>query len=230
LDTDIDYRPIIRILSIIGALIAVVLSVSFFWIVRLKKEIRRRKQIQLDLEKAKHEADEANEFKSSFMARMSHEIRTPLNAITGMSYLLKKTEITLTQSMYIDRIIQAANSMLSIINDILDFSKIEAGKVELEITSFSLDQVIQDVVNIVSYKINEQGIGFRLSKDPLVPNWFFGDSKRIEQVLLNVLNNAVKFTSKGEVSLDIRLMAKENDKYHISFTIKDTGIGMTEEQ
>ena len=151
LDTDLDFGPIIRILSIVGALIAVVLSVSFFWIARLKKEIRRRKQTQHDLEKAKHDADEANAFKSSFLARMSHEIRTPLNAITGMSYLMKKTEITLTQSMYIDRIIQAANNMLSIINDILDYSKIEAGKVELEIASFSMDQVIQDVVNIVSY-------------------------------------------------------------------------------
>ena len=230
LNTDFDYGPIVRILSIVGALIAVVLSVSFFWIARLRKEIQQRKQIQLDLEKAKREADEANEFKSSFMARMSHEIRTPLNAITGMSYLLKKTEISLTQSMYIDRITQAANNMLSISNDILDFSKIEAGKVELEITSFSMDQVIQDVVNIISYKIEEQGIGFRLSKDPLVPNWFFGDSKRIQQVLLNVLNNAAKFTTAGEVSLDVRLMAKENDKYHISFTIKDTGIGMSEEQ
>jgi two-component system sensor histidine kinase/response regulator len=230
LDNDIDYRPVIRILSIAGVLIAVVLSVSFFWIARLKKEIRHRKQVQLDLEKAKREADEANEFKSRFLARMSHEIRTPLNAITGMSYLLKKTEISLTQSMYIDRIAQAANNMLSIINDILDYSKIEAGKVELEITSFSMDQVIQEVVNIISYKIDEQGIGFRLSKDPLVPNWFFGDPKRIEQILLNILNNAVKFTGAGEVSLDVRLIAKENDKYHISFTIADTGIGMTEEQ
>ncbi|HEY8500395.1 MAG TPA: transporter substrate-binding domain-containing protein, partial [Clostridia bacterium] len=230
LDTDIDYRPYIRTLSIIGALIIAVLSVSFFWIARLRKEIRHRKQVQLDLEKAKREADKANEFKSNFMARMSHEIRTPLNAITGMSYLLKKTELSLTQSMYIDRITQAAINMLSIINDILDFSKIEAGKVEIENTSFSMDQVIQNVVNIVSYKIEEQGIGFRLTKDPLVPNWFFGDPKRIEQVLLNVLNNAVKFTSAGEVSLDIRLVAKENDKYHISFTVKDTGIGMSEEQ
>lgn len=164
------------------------------------------------------------------MARISHEIRTPLNAITGMSYLLKKTELTLTQNMYIDRITQAANNMLSIINDILDFSKIEAGKVELEKTSFSMDQVIQNVVNIVIYRIEEQGIGFRLTKDPLVPNWFFGDPKRIEQILLNVLNNAVKFTGAGEVSLDVRLLAKENDRYHISFTIKDTGIGMSEEQ
>lgn len=230
LQTDIDYGPIIRILSIIGAFVAIVIAVSFFWIARLRKEVEHRKRIQMDLERAKREADEANEFKSSFMARISHEIRTPLNAITGMAYLLKKTDVSLTQSMYIDRITQAANNMLNIINDILDFSKIEAGKVELEITSFSMDQVIQDVVNIISYKIEEQDINFRLSKDPLVPNWFFGDAKRIEQVLLNVLNNAVKFTRSGEVSLDIRLLAKENDKYHLSFTTKDTGVGMTEEQ
>ncbi|NLY75420.1 MAG: transporter substrate-binding domain-containing protein [Firmicutes bacterium] len=230
LDTDFDYGPIIRILSIVGALTAVVLSVSFFWIARLQKEIRHRKQIQLELEQAKYEADKANEFKSNFMARMSHEIRTPLNAITGLSYLLKKTEISVTQNMYIDRIIQAANNMLSIINDILDFAKIEAGKVELEITSFSMNQLIQNVVNIVSYKISEQGIGFRLRKDPFVPNWFFGDPKRLEQILLNVLNNAVKFTSAGEVSLDVRLIGKENDEHHILFTIKDTGIGMSEEQ
>ena len=147
-----------------------------------------------------------------------------------MSYLLKRTEMSLTQRMYVDRIIQAANSMLSIIDDILDFSKIEAGKMELEIASFSMDQVIQNVVNIVSYKINEQGIGFRLTKDPLVPNWFFGDAKRIEQTLVNVLNNAAKFTSAGEVTLDVRLVARERDTYHLSFTVRDTGVGMTEEQ
>ncbi len=147
-----------------------------------------------------------------------------------MTYLLKRTELSLTQRMYIDRIIQATDSMLSIINDILDLSKIEAGKVELETTSFSLDQVIQEVVNIVSYKIDEQGIGFRLTKDPQVPNWFVGDRKKIEQVLVNVLNNAAKFTSTGEVSLDIRVIARETDTYHISFTVKDTGIGMTQVQ
>jgi signal transduction histidine kinase/DNA-binding response OmpR family regulator len=230
LGSETDYGPIIRTISIFAALAAVVMIVSFFWIIRLKNEIKKRELIQIDLEKAKREAEDANEFKSSFMARMSHEIRTPLNAITGMAYLLKKTNISLTQTMYVDRITQASNNMLSIINDILDYSKIEAGKVELEIASFSMDQVIQDVVNIVSYKIEEQGIGFRLSKDPLVPNWFFGDQKRIEQILLNILNNAAKFTTSGEVSLDVRLVARENEKYHLSFSIKDTGIGMTEEQ
>ncbi|MGB4288728.1 MAG: transporter substrate-binding domain-containing protein, partial [Tepidanaerobacteraceae bacterium] len=162
LETQMDYSRIYRVLYILGAVITIVLSVSFFWIVRLQKETRRRKEIQLDLEKAKLDAEKANEFKSSFLARMSHEIRTPLNAITGMAYLLKKTELSLTQSMYIDRITQASNNMLSIINDILDFSKIEAGKVRLELSSFSLDYVIQDIVNIVSYKINEKEIGFRL--------------------------------------------------------------------
>ncbi|MFA7574621.1 MAG: transporter substrate-binding domain-containing protein [Arcobacteraceae bacterium] len=227
---EIDYGPIWRAILIIGSILAGIMIVSFFWIIRLKKEIKRRHLIQIDLEKAKEDAEKANEFKSSFLARMSHEIRTPLNAITGMSYLLKKTGISLTQSMYIDRITQAANNMLSIINDILDFSKIEAGKVELEIASFSLDQVIQDVVNIVSYKIEEQEIGLKLTKDPNVPNWFIGDAKRIEQVLLNILNNAAKFTSSGEVSLDVRLVAKENENYHLSFSVKDTGIGMTEDQ
>ena len=230
LEAKIDYGPIVRTLAIVGAVIVIVIIVSFFWILKLRKEIKQRKLIQKDLEIAKSEADDANEFKSGFMARMSHEIRTPLNAITGMAYLLKKTNLTLTQKMYADRITQASSNMLSIINDILDFSKIEAGKVELEITSFSIDQMIQEVVNIVSYKIEEQGIGFKLSKDPLVPNWFFGDAKRLEQVLLNLLNNAAKFTNEGEVSLDIRLIAKENEKYHLSFVVKDTGIGMNEDQ
>ena len=230
LDTTPDYGPLLRVLLIAGILILVVLIVSFYWIIRLRREVSKRILIQADLEKAKREAEEANEFKSNFMARMSHEIRTPLNAITGMAYLTKKTSLTQAQRMYVDRITQAANNMLSIINDILDFSKIEAGKVALEKTSFSLDQVIQDVVNIIAYKIDSQGVGLKLAKYPQVPNWFFGDPKRIEQVLLNLMNNAAKFTSRGEVSLNIRLKAKEHDRYYLSFSVQDTGIGMTKEQ
>jgi signal transduction histidine kinase len=113
-----------------------------------------------------------------------------------MSYLIKKSDVTLTQRMYADRITQASNNMLSIINDILDFSKIEAGKVEIEITTFNLDLLIQNVVSIASYKIEEQGIGFTLSKDPQIPVWLMGDSKRIEQILLNLLNNAAKLPAK----------------------------------
>lgn len=230
LQAEVDYSPFIHALIAVIALAAVVFVVSLFWILRLKKEVRQRIKVQQDLEQAKQEAVEANEFKSSFMARMSHEIRTPLNAITGMAYLLKKTSCTATQKLYADRITQASSNMLAIINDILEYSKITAGKIELENASFSMDRVIQNVVNIVSCKIEEQSIRFVLSKDPLIPNWFFGDAQRIEQILLNILNNAAKFTSHGEVCLDIRLIAKENDNYHLSFTVKDTGIGMDEEQ
>lgn len=230
LDTDIDYSQMIRLALLAGGIAAIILGVSFFWISRLRREIRHRTQIQQDLETAKRQADEANEFKSSFMARMSHEIRTPLNGITGMAYLLKRTGLSLTQRMYVDRITQASGNMLSIINDILDFSKIEAGKVDLEAAPFSMDQVIENVISIVSYQIEEQQIGFKLSKDPQLPNWFIGDAKRIEQVLLNLLNNAAKFTQKGEVSLDIRLSARQQDRYHLAFTVRDTGIGMDEQQ
>lgn len=230
LNLEVNYGPIIRISIMIGTLVFAVLAISFYWIVRLKKEVHRRQLVQVDLENAKKEAEEANNFKSSFMARMSHEIRTPLNAITGMSYLLKKTNITLTQKMYADTITQASSSMLGIINDILDFSKIEAGKVELENVIFDLDQVIQEVVNIVAYKIEEQGINFKLVKDPNVPTWFKGDPKRVEQILLNLLNNAAKFTNKGEICLEVRLSSIENDVYRLAFSVQDTGIGMDEEQ
>jgi CheY-like chemotaxis protein/HPt (histidine-containing phosphotransfer) domain-containing protein/anti-sigma regulatory factor (Ser/Thr protein kinase) len=161
---------------------------------------------------------------------MSHEIRTPLNAITGMAYLIKKTEINLTQKNHLEKIIQASYDMLGIINDILDFSKIEAGKVEIEKISFNLDKVIQQVINIVSFKIEEQDINFNFSKEPEIPVNFIGDPKRIEQILLNIINNAVKFTNEGEVSLKIRLIAFEKDIFHLEFVVKDTGIGMSEQQ
>lgn len=225
-----DYAWILRLILISAAVIALISAVSFFWIQKLRTEIHIRKKIQADLEKAKREADEANQFKTSFLTRMSHEIRTPLNGITGMAYLLRKTELTLTQKMYVDRITQSSGNMLGIINDILDFSKIEAGKVEIETASFSLDQVVQDVISIISFKIEEQKIALRLEKDPSVPNWFLGDAKRLEQILINLLNNAAKFTNEGEVSLEIRLVTKENDRYRINFSVKDTGIGMSEEQ
>ena len=225
-----DYTWLIRLILIAAGIAALVLLVSSFWILRLRKEVAIRKKSEKAMEEAKLEADEANQVKSRFLARMSHEIRTPLNGIIGMSYLLKKTDITVTQKMYADRITQSSSIMLGIINDILDFSKIEAGKVELEAAPFSMDQVVQDVVSIVSFKIEEQKIGLKLIKDPSAPNWFIGDAKRLEQILINVMNNAAKFTSAGEVTLDIRLKERKDDIYHMAFTVKDTGIGMTDEQ
>ncbi len=120
------------------------LGVSSFWIVRLRKEVKKRERIQKELEKA-------SQVKSSFMARMSHEIRTPLNAIIGLSYILKRKQATAAQKVQLDRITQAANTMLGIVNDLLDFSKIEAGKVEIENMPFNIESVIQNV--LVSFPI-----------------------------------------------------------------------------
>lgn len=224
-----DYTWLIRILIIIGMVTAVTLAVSSYWISKLKKEIKRRKETEAALIIAKQEAENANEVKSNFLARMSHEIRTPLNAITGLSYLLNQTSLDGTQKSHVEKIRHAGSIMLSIINDILDFSKIEAGKVTIEHAAFNLDDVIRDVLNIISFKIEEKDLHFTFTKDPRLPNNFFGDSKRLEQVLLNIMNNAVKFTSEGEIELAIELIGFQKNLYEVEFRIKDTGIGMSDD-
>ncbi|MDY0064527.1 MAG: transporter substrate-binding domain-containing protein [Bacilli bacterium] len=229
LEQEIDYGPLLQVLLVIGALIIVGYGVSIYWIRRLQHEVQKRKLIQVDLEKAKTEADEANQFKSSFVARMSHEIRTPLHAIMGMTYLLKKATPTPTQNMLTNRITQASNNMLNIVNDILDFSKIEAGKVELEKVSFSLDQLLYQVLNIVMIKVVEKKLEIVLDRNPHYPDWYVGDPKRIEQILLNLLNNAVKFTDYGRIMLTIHYIVGEKEP-SIQFIIEDTGMGMEEEQ
>lgn len=230
LDNGKDYSRVLKYVAVAGITIFMILIVSVYWIIRLKKEIAKRIEIENELRCAKADEELANRIKSTFMARMSHEIRTPLNAIIGMSYLIKKSEITITQKMYVDKITQAAHNMLGIINDILDFSKIESGKVEIESVPFNLDKVIQEVISIISFKIEEQGIGFSLTKESKIPVFFIGDPKRVEQILLNLLSNAVKFTSDGEVSLAIHLIAQEGERYYLEFSVKDSGIGMSEAQ
>lgn len=230
IENEVDYEKIIKIALIVGGFILIIILVSWYWIVKLRKEVRERKRAEEDLKIAKEEAEIANQFKSVFLARMSHEIRTPLNAITGMAYLIKKTDISSTQGIYLDKINQAARNMLGIINDILDFSKIEAGKIEIERVSFNLDKVLQQVINIVSFQVEERGINFLINKDPYIPTYFWGDPTRLEQIFLNVVNNAIKFTEQGEVAFTIRLVTRENDIFHIEFSVKDTGIGMSAEQ
>jgi signal transduction histidine kinase/CheY-like chemotaxis protein/HPt (histidine-containing phosphotransfer) domain-containing protein len=230
IEKHVDYSEIIRIVGIIGAVIALILVVSSFWIIRLRKEITIRKKTQGELEIAKEEADRANQIKSLFLARMSHEIRTPLNAITGMAYLMKKTDVTRTQSIYLDKLTQAARNMLGILNDILDFSKIEAGKVEIERISFDLDKILQSVISIASAKVKEQNIEFVMEKDPDMPIFFWGDPTRIEQTLTNIVGNAIKFTEKGEVSLSVRGISRNENVYSVEFCVKDTGVGMNKEQ
>lgn len=230
LEGNVDYSDIIRTVEIAVIVIALILAVSFFWILRLRKEIAMRKKAQEEMLAAKEEAELANQVKSLFLARMSHEIRTPLNAILGMAHLIKRTDVTVTQSIYLDKLTQAARNMLGTINDILDFSKIEAGKIEIERIPFDLDKVLQRIINIASVKVEEQGIELVMEKDPGLPSFYFGDPLRIEQILLNLVNNAVKFTEKGSVSISVRSNSKTGTVEMIELCVRDTGIGMNPQQ
>ncbi|MDR2782465.1 MAG: transporter substrate-binding domain-containing protein [Treponema sp.] len=226
----VDYTLIFEIISVVSFIIILIFTISIYWILRLRKEVETRTLAQKKMELAKQDAETANRIKSNFLARMSHEIRTPMNAVIGMAHLIGKTGITATQAMYLRNIDQAASTILGIINDILDFSKIEAGKVELERTSFNLDEVLQNAVNIISYRAREKRVAFRLVRDAALPFFFYGDPKRIEQVLLNILNNAVKFTREGEVAFYIGMNSVTATQCHILFIIHDTGVGMSEHQ
>lgn len=225
-----DYTLLIQVVSILGLMAASIVLASGYWIIRLQKEIKHRKETELELQYAKEEADRANQVKSSFLARMSHEIRTPLNAISGMSYILKKSGLTMTQQNYLDKISFASKDVLEIINDILDFAKIESGNVELELVPFNLDEILEHIISIVSFKADEQGVDLQIDRDPKIPMYFYGDSKRLQQILLNLLNNSVKFTDKGSVTLKIEEIEKKDKIHSLKVSIIDTGIGMTEEQ
>ena len=230
IENEIDYGKIITIIAVSVGIIFLIVMISFFWIKRLKKEIAKRIILEKELWQAKIEAENANHIKSTFLARMSHEIRTPLNAITGMSYLMKKSGLNMQQKMYIDKINEAAHTTLDVINDILDFSKIEAGKIELENKAFDLDKVIQRVISIISFRVEEQGVLFSFKKEPQIPKNFIGDAKRIEQILLNLLSNAVKFTKNGTVSLSLVQKKQDENVVTLEFAVKDTGIGLTKDQ
>jgi signal transduction histidine kinase/DNA-binding response OmpR family regulator len=225
-----DYSQIIKIAEISGGVVLLILIVSAFWILRLRREVAKRKKAQEELRVAKEEAERANQVKSLFLARMSHEVRTPLHTIMGMGHLFRKTELTTTQGIYLEKMTQAARNMLGIINDILDFSKIEAGKIDIESIPFDLDTVILKVLNIESVKVVEQGIELALQKESDLPRFFIGDPGRLEQILLNIVSNAVKFTRGGSVTISAGIHSRTGNRYTIEFGVSDTGIGMSQEQ
>ncbi|MBC7703760.1 MAG: PAS domain S-box protein [Rhodoferax sp.] len=172
----------------------------------------------------------ANRMKSEFLATMSHEIRTPMNAIIGMSHLALQTGLNARQRNYIEKVHRSGNNLLGIINDILDFSKIEAGKVEMEVIDFRLEDVMEQLVNLLSMKTEGKGIELLFNIAADMPTALVGDPLRLGQVLTNLGNNAIKFTEKGEVVIGIEILEQTAESVELHFSVQDTGIGMTPEQ
>jgi two-component system sensor histidine kinase/response regulator len=194
------------------------------------QDITAFKRLEADLIDARRKAEEATEMKSMFLANMSHEIRTPMNAIIGLSHLALKTQLSARQHDYVTKIHDAGVSLLAIINDILDFSKIEAGKLDVEATDFHLDDVISSVTILTAQKAHEKGLEFLAHVPRDIPERLLGDPLRLSQILTNFVNNAVKFTERGEIRLNVERLEEADGKVLLQFCVRDTGIGMTREQ
>ncbi len=218
-----DMGPIIRWISIIVSILVIIIGSSLFWISRLRDAVKQK-------DAAQRLAQQADLEKSRFLARVSHEIRTPLNGIRGMSYLLEKTSLDTTQLRYVKTISAATQTMQSIINDILEFSRLDEDRIVLEHIPFTLDDVLENCISIESYLIHQKGLKFRLSLTDDVPQRLMGDPTRLSQILINLLNNAVKFTEEGQIELSVSVQTLTEQSCTLSFAITDTGIGISPEQ
>ena len=198
------------------------------------RDITLDRQAEFALLEAKRISDDASKAKSDFLANMSHEIRTPMNAIMGMSHLALGCELDRKPKNYVSKVYKAAESLLGIINDILDFSKIEAGKLDIEIIEFSLHDTFADLANIIGLKAGEKNLELLFDISPEVPVMLKGDPLRLNQILINLAGNAVKFTEQGQVVISVNVVTNVStshcDDINLEFSVKDSGIGMDDEQ
>ncbi|MBF0381747.1 MAG: response regulator [Magnetococcales bacterium] len=196
----------------------------------IRTDVTSMKEMEKKLQLAKDDAEAAGRAKSDFLANMSHEIRTPMNAIIGLSHLCLQTDLTYRQKDYINKVHSAASSLLRIINDILDFSKIDAGRLDMESINFTLEEVLRNLSSIISLKSQEKNLEFLMETAVDIPKTLVGDPLRLGQILINLANNAIKFTNKGEIAVESKVLQKKEQFVRLQFVVRDSGIGMTDEQ